>query len=247
MKATAVTTAALLAVSLWTAPVAAGADTEAAGERIRESIARVNPQTRVEAVEPTPVDGLYAVSLDGSVVYMTADGRYLLQGELIDLQTRRSLTEDLRREGRAERLRSLPESEMVIYEPEGSAEHEVTVFTDIDCPYCRRMHAELDGYLERGIRIRYLLMPRAGKPSSSYDKAVAAWCADDPRAALTRAKRGERVDRRSCDHPVDEHMALAQAFNVRGTPSLILGDGTMLSGYRPPDALAELLGELAGN
>lgn len=247
MKAVTATAAALLAAFLGAAPSAAGQGEDETGERIRASIARINPDTTVEAVAPTPVDGLYAVSLDGTVVYMTGDGRYLFQGELIDLQTRRSLTEDIRREGRAERLAALPESRMVIYEPEGTARHEVTVFTDIDCPYCRRMHAELDGYLERGIRIRYLLMPRAGKPSESYDKAVAAWCADDPRAALTRAKRGERLDRRQCDHPVDEHMALAEAFNVRGTPSLILADGTMLSGYRPPADLAEILAGLEGN
>lgn len=247
MKAVTATAAALLAAFLGAAPSAAGQGEDETGERIRASIARINPDTTVEAVAPTPVDGLYAVSLDGTVVYMTGDGRYLLQGELIDLQTRRSLTEDIRREGRAERLAALPESRMVIYEPEGTVEHEVTVFTDIDCPYCRRMHAELDGYLERGIRIRYLLMPRAGKPSESYDKAVAAWCADDPRAALTRAKRGERLDRRQCDHPVDEHMALAEAFNVRGTPSLILADGTMLSGYRPPADLARVLAGLKGN
>lgn len=247
MKAVTATAAALLAAFLGAAPSAAGQGEDETGERIRASIARINPDTTVEAVAPTPVDGLYAVSLDGTVVYMTGDGRYLFQGELIDLQTRRSLTEDIRREGRAERLAALPESRMVIYEPEGTVEHEVTVFTDIDCPYCRRMHAELDGYLERGIRIRYLLMPRAGKPSESYDKAVAAWCADDPRAALTRAKRGERLDRRQCDHPVDEHMALAEAFNVRGTPSLILADGTMLSGYRPPADLAEILAGLEGN
>lgn len=233
-------TAALLAL-----PTLVAAQTEAVETRIRAAISGISPETVVESVRATPVDGLYAVRLEGTVIYVTGDGRYLLQGELIDLETRRSLTEDARRDTRLERLAEIPESAMIIYEPEGGAEHSVTVFTDIDCPYCQRMHAQLDGYLERGIGIRYLLMPRAGRDSASYDKAVAAWCADDPRTALTRAKRGEAIERRSCENPVAEHMALAQAFGVRGTPSLVLPDGTMVSGYRPPADLAALLEQTA--
>lgn len=225
-------------------PALADDVSEAAEERIREAIERVSPDTEVESVSSTPVPDLYAVRVQGTLVYITADGRYLLQGELIDLVTQRSLTEDARRGERAERLAELPEAEMIVYEPEGGVEHEVTVFTDIDCPYCQRMHAELDGYLERGIRIRYLLMPRAGRDSDSYDKAVAAWCADDPQAALTQAKRGDAIERRRCEHPVDAHLDLAERFGVRGTPSLVLEDGTMMSGYRPPADLAEVLAQL---
>ncbi|MDZ7809766.1 MAG: DsbC family protein [Arhodomonas sp.] len=175
------------------------------------------------------------------MVYVTGDGNYLLQGELVDIDEQRSLTEEVRAGIRQERLADLDESGMLIYEPSGEVRHEVTVFTDIDCPYCRRFHAHMDELLERGIRVRYLLMPRAGRDSASYDKAVNAWCAEDPQSALTRAKQGERLAEQDCDHPVDEHLRLARELGVRGTPTLYTGEGRMLSGYRTPDELESAL------
>lgn len=209
--------------------------------RVREALAELAPNTPVSRVEQTPVEGLYAAVVGTEVYYVTADGQYLLQGELVDVAARRSLTEATRRELRLARLDELGEERMLIYAPDGEVRHEVTVFTDIDCPYCRKLHRHMDEYLARGIRVRYLLMPRAGRDSRSYDKAVWAWCADDPRAALTRAKAGEALDARTCDNPVDTHLEVAREFGVRGTPSLVTDDGRMVSGYKNPDQMERLL------
>lgn len=224
-----------------TLPLQAQEADAAAADAIRERIAELSPESQVGAIEPSPIEGVYSVMIGADVVYLSGDGRYLLQGEFVDLEARRSLSEDKRAAARLERLNALGEERLLIYEPRGDARHEITVVTDIDCPYCRQMHAQMDEYNAAGIRVRYLLMPRAGKESDSYDKAVSVWCADDPRLAMTRAKAGKSIDRRTCDNPVDEHMALAREFGIRATPTIITDRGRTLSGYRPPDALAEAL------
>lgn len=210
-------------------------------QRVRDAVRALAPEATVTRVEETPVDGLYAAVLGGRVVYVTADGEYLLDGELVDVDRGRSLTEDIRRELRLQRLKELGESRMIVYEPPGEVRHEVTVFTDIDCPYCRRFHRRIEDHLARGIRVRYVFMPRAGRDSASYDKAVSVWCADDRQRALTRAKLGEHVPERRCDNPVDAGLRLARTFDVRGTPTFVTETGRLVTGYRSPDELAALL------
>lgn len=210
-------------------------------DAIRGALRNVIPDADIDMIESTPVDGLYSVTAGGHVFYVTADGRYLLQGELVDLQARRSLTEEKRKGIRLAKINAIGEDNMLIFEPDGPARYQITVFTDIDCPYCRRLHQHMDAYNELGIRVRYLLMPRAGINSNSYDKAVWAWCADDPHDALTRAKLGESIEHAECDNPVKEHMELARELGVRGTPTIVTGSGAMFSGYRSPeDMLATL-------
>lgn len=232
----------LLALLLLTVAMPAAADAAAdATTAIRERIVELSPGAEIGAIEPTSLKGIYSVVVGAEVVFMSGDGRYLFLGELVDLEAGRSLSEEKHQAIRLQALNALGESKMLIYEPAGETRYEITVATDIDCPYCRQMHQRIAEYNDLGIRVRYLLMPRAGVNSDSYDKAVAAWCADDPRAALTRAKRGQHIERRTCDNPVDEHMALTQQLGVRATPTIITGTGRMISGYRPPEALARLL------
>lgn len=229
-----------LAMLLLALSAAAAAD-ESVRSTIRERLEAVDPNTGIDAIEPTPVDGLYAVTMGSQVVYVTADGRYLLRGELIDLADGRNLTERRRQEVARSALAELGEDELLVYEPEGETRFEVTVFTDIECPYCQRLHRQLDAYLERGIRVRYAFLPRAGVGSRAYDKAVAAWCADQPHRALTRAKRGESLPRRDCDNPVQDHLRLAQRLGIRGTPAILASDGRMFRGYVPPEKLVRRL------
>ncbi len=216
-------------------------DEKADREAIRERIRSLDMDLSVQGIEPTPVANLYAVDLGRRTVYVTADGRYLLRGDLLDLAERRNLTRERERQGGASALRELPEDELIVYEPDGEARYEVTVFTDISCPYCRRFHRQLDAYLERGIRIRYAFMPRAGPGSSAYDKAVAVWCADNSHRAMTRAKQGESVPTASCDNPIKEHTRLARRLGVRGTPGILTSDGRQVGGYLPPEKLAQAL------
>jgi len=184
---------------------------------------------------------LQKVVVGGQILYLSGDGRFALQGDVIDLGSRENLTENRRGELRGKAIAALNEKDMVVFTPEGAVKHTVTIFTDIDCGYCRKMHSQIAAYNKEGIKIRYLMFPREGIGSESYNKAVAVWCADDRPAALTQAKRGETVPNKTCENPVQAQFELGQKLGVRGTPSLILESGEMLPGYVPPTQLAELL------
>jgi len=214
-------------------------ETKQVGE-LRQVLAKSMDGAKIDAIRKSEIDGLFEVVIGPRLYYVSKDGRYLLQGHLIDLLTRTDVTEARLKQARIKALENMSEDMMIVFSP-AEPEHTVTVFTDIDCGYCRRLHSQIDEYLKRGIRVRYMFFPRAGKDSESYDKAVAVWCAKDRRKALTGAKQGQAIERKRCDNPVDEHMRLAQDFGVSGTPMIITDAGVVLPGYVPPDALARYL------
>ncbi|MFZ1642959.1 MAG: DsbC family protein [Candidatus Contendobacter sp.] len=196
-----------------------------------------------DGIVPTAIPGLYEVVLGSQVLYLSEDGRFVVQGDILDLGVHANLTEDRRGELRGKVIEAVGESNMVVFAPEGPVKHTVTIFTDIDCGYCRKMHSQIADYNKEGIKIRYLMFPREGVGSESYNKAVAVWCADNRQEALTKAKRGENVESKTCDNPVRAQYELGQKMGVRGTPSMILESGEMLPGYVPPTQLAQMLAE----
>lgn len=204
---------------------------------LRALLARQLPQPP-DDIRPTPVPGLYEATFGGSVVYFSADGRYAIQGELLDIAAQTNLTQQRAAMLRKSLLAGVPAEEFIVFKARKPL-HEITVFTDIDCGYCRKLHAELDEYLRRGITIKYLAYPRAGKDSPSYRKAVNVWCADDRGEALTIAKKGGKIAERACANPVARHMLLANRLGVQGTPAIFLDDGRILGGYLPADKLAQ--------
>jgi len=216
-----------------------------APQGLRQTLEKNLPGATIDAIRETVIPGLFEVTIGPRIYYVSGDGRYLLRGHLIDLVDRIDLTEDRLAKARLKALETIGEDKMIIFTPEKPA-HTITVFTDVDCGYCRRLHSQIDDYLKRGIRVRYLFYPRAGKGSHSYDKAVAVWCAKDRQKALTAAKRGEAIEMVTCDNPVDQHMALAEAFGVRGTPMIVTETGEILPGYVPPETLARHLEENGG-
>lgn len=222
----------------WFASSSVLADRAADEASIRQALGDVKPAS----VEPTPVAGLYEVVVGSNVVYMSADGRYMLQGELMDVQNRVSLTEPRRQQVTRTAIDSMGEDKMIVFKPE-KVEHVVTVFTDIDCGYCRKLHNEMDQYLNEGIKVRYMMFPRAGVGSESYKKAVAVWCAEDRNGAMTDAKTGKAVEMKSCDNPIDQHMELVRQLGARGTPFIVLEDGSTQPGYVPAKRLSQLLNQ----
>lgn len=222
-------------VFVWLTPVV-NADEAADKATIRSALGGVD----ISSIETTPVPGLYEVTAGGKIVYISSDGRYMLQGELIDFRSHKSLTEAKRASLRLKIIGEIDESKMIIFKPK-KVKHVVTVFTDIDCGYCRKLHSQMDQYLAKGIEIRYLFYPRAGAHSSSYDKAVSVWCADDRKQALTDSKINQRVPNKTCSNPVDEHMRLAEQLGLRGTPYILFENGQSAPGYVPPDRMAEML------
>lgn len=207
---------------------------------VRETLLKAMPDLRIDSIKPSPVKDLFEVTVGGDIIYATTDGKYLLQGRLIDTVTRTDLTEEKLSGARKVALDKLGEDKMIIFKPKIHT-YTATVFTDIDCGYCRKLHSELDAYHAEGIEIRYMFYPRAGKGSDSYNKAVSVWCAKDRNAALTAAKKDQKVEVKTCANPVDEHMALASSFDVKGTPMIITEKGAVYPGYLPAKQLAEIL------
>ncbi len=194
-----------------------------------------------DAVSEAPVNGLYEVTFGPKIYYISADGRYLLDGELFNLESRTNLTEQKRATTRLKALKSIDESSLIVYKAKGKEKHILTVFTDIDCGYCRKLHNGMEKMNELGITVRYMAYPRAGLGSPSYDKAVNVWCAKDRNKAMDLAKSGTAPKSASCDSPVRDHFEMGQVMGVTGTPALVLEDGTLMPGYLPPEKLSMAL------
>ena len=238
---------ALLLSSVFSQSAVAQADVDAAtADKIRNSLNVLLPGLTPDSIRATPVDNLYEIAFGARIVYITSDGRYLLQGKMVDLETRTEITEERLSELKLAAMSAVGEDQMVIYGPE-DAKHTVTVFTDIDCGYCRKLHAEMDQYNKQGIRIRYLFYPRAGIGSDSFNKAVSVWCADNRHTAMDQAKAGEAVPASKCENPVASHHALGQTMRVQGTPALVLENGEMVPGYVPADRLRRALEQRFAN
>ncbi|MDD8061334.1 MULTISPECIES: bifunctional protein-disulfide isomerase/oxidoreductase DsbC [Shewanella] len=197
----------------------------------------------VAKVQPSPVDGLYQVFTDRGVLYVTKDGSKLFHGNLYDLDhDMKNLTELALAAPRLEMLKPF-EQDMLVYKAKNE-KHVVTIFTDVDCGFCRKLHNQMQGYNDLGITIRYLAYPRAGIPSANADEMQAVWCAKDPLQAMTEAKTGGNVKSASCDIDIAKQFQLGQAFGVTGTPAIVLANGVMVPGYQPP---ADLLRTIESN
>lgn len=212
-------------------------------ETVRARVKEVIPNLKDDAVRPSAVAGLYEVQDGANFGYVTADGKYLIEGDLLNLKTGESITENHRKEDRLAQLDAIGEKNMIVFAPEGGTKHVVTVFTDVDCAYCRKLHSQMAEYNAEGIEIRYLSYPRTGPNSESFKKAEEVWCANDRKAALTQAKLGQpiTVDGGKCEDIVQREWTLGNDMGLRGTPLLVLDDGSIVNGYLPPAVLLQRL------
>jgi thiol:disulfide interchange protein DsbC len=215
---------------------------------VTEMLERIIPEYPPDDIRPAAFEGYFEVSYGTDILYVSADGRYLLRGDLYDMRTQANLTESRRAAFRLGLVDALKPEDLVVFPAKDrKPRHVVYVFTDIDCNFCRQLQREMSQYNELGIEVRYLAYPRSGPDTPSYHKIVSVWCADDQRDAMTRAKAGEAIPQKTCDNPVLRHMELAGRVGVRGTPTFVLEDGTTLPGYVPPARLAEYLNSEFGN
>jgi thiol:disulfide interchange protein DsbC len=253
------------------------AEENSTNKTIEEALKKVAPSLSPSSIKPSKIDGLYEIVASGKVFYMTGDGKYLLQGKLvdvkaskkptvipgldefvsgaklyyvsgdgdyfiegsvIDVKSNKDLTEARLGEGRIAELDKVGLNNMIVFKPK-KTKHVVYVFTDIDCGYCRKLHSEMEQYMAAGLEIRYLFFPRAGLGSDSYNKAVAVWCAKDRQGALTKAKKGESIDMKECENPVQAHMKLGEELGASGTPMLVTENGTIIPGYVNAISLAQ--------
>ena len=211
---------------------------------VEDRIHALAPSANSIAISETPIEGILMVQIKGEIVYTTADGRYLIQGQLTDLDTMENLTKSAKADIRRELMVSIDNSKQISFAPEDPA-YELLVFTDIDCGYCRKLHAQINEYNANGIAINYMAFPRAGIGSRSYDKAVSVWCAEDQQGAMTLAKAGSDPDPQQCDNPIAEQYQLGQMLGVTGTPALLTSTGELIPGYMEPAKLRERLDKMA--
>jgi thiol:disulfide interchange protein DsbC len=236
--------------SLISALVLAGAfgQVQAGEAEIRAAVKTLNAQAVVDSVKPSPAQGWSEVSLGGQIIYFSNDGKYLLQGSLVEVASRKNLTEASQSVARYAEMKKVDLKETIIFPAKGTPKHRVKIFTDIDCGYCRKLHQEMAQYNDLGIEVQYLWFPRAGVPSESSRKAIAVHCAKDQRKAMTDAKNGIDPGKATCaNNPVAKDYELGQRIGVSGTPAIVLEDGQLLPGYMPAAALlAELDKRKAG-
>lgn len=218
------------------------ADNKQVYEQALKSIASGN--LSVEAINDTPISGMKELTVNTGnrqeIIYISTDGDYIFNGSLFDIKNRIDVTENKKAELRNIRLKQFNLAQRVNYFPE-NMQYTVTVFTDLDCPYCRQLHQQLADYHDLGIGISYLFFPRSGLDTPSSQKAVSAWCADDRKKALDKALNGAELPQLQCDNPVAEHYNAGIAVGVTGTPALVLEDGTMIPGLVSPQQLKQRL------
>jgi len=200
------------------------------------------PGTTPDELRASAIPGMYELVRGTDIAYVTSDGKYAISGDLYDLAGNDNLTEVRRRDIRMKLLATVPESDMLIFGPR-DPKYTVTVFTDVDCAFCRKLHSQIAEYNRLGVRVRYMFYPRSGPNTESWTKAEQVWCSSNRNEALTRAKLGEELKSpKACGNsPVGRDYALGQQFDIRGTPAIVMNNGEMLGGYLPPMVLVQHL------
>ncbi|AKS41545.1 Disulfide bond isomerase, DsbC/G [Wenzhouxiangella marina] len=211
-------------------------------QRVQERLATLVGGDVEVSVASTRIDGIVQVTAGTEVFFMTDDGQYFIQGRLVDLNTQDDLTELGKQGVRRQLMRDLDTSTLITYGPT-DPDHEVLVFTDTDCGYCRRLHGMIDEYIDAGIAVRYAAFPRAGIGSSTYDDLVSVWCAADVNAAMDQAQLGRSLPAQDCDSPVERHFELGRMMGVNGTPYIITANGEMFGGIVAAEDLRRHLDE----
>ncbi|MGB0721320.1 MAG: DsbC family protein [Gammaproteobacteria bacterium] len=202
------------------------------------------PPGAIDEVNTSVLPGFHEIVAGTKIYYISSDGKYVINGKIIDIARRADIAEERLNGLRKTALDKLSESEMISY-GDAPADHTVTVFTDVDCGYCQKFHDELQSYLDAGLRVRYILYPRTPPGSASFRKAVGVWCADDRKEALSLAKSRQPIDQKSCANPVAANQDAGADFGITGTPTIVLPNGEVIPGYVPASRLAPIVKEAA--
>jgi thiol:disulfide interchange protein DsbC len=228
-----------------TAPKA-GANTPEA--RAIAAIQTLNPRVSIDKVRAAPIAGFREAIVQGQVVYVSDDGRYLFlpgpQGALYDVAAKKDLSEQALASVRKDLLKTIPVSERIVFSPP-NPKYTVSIFTDVECGYCRKFHSEIAEYNKQGIEVQYIAFPRMGLGSEDHKKMISVWCAPDRKKALTDAKNDHAIPARDCKNTVSMQYDVGQRAGLTGTPMIIAEDGTTVGGYLPPQQLREALDKVA--
>lgn len=230
----------LLLISMFLAPAGILAGDKDEIEAVRAELLKMVPMAKDMNIEKTEVEGVFRGELNGTYMFAYASDGHVLIGDLLNTETKENLGEVAAAQKMAEEVATVSTDEMIVFSSEPNASLKgryITVFTDIDCGYCRKLHDEVPALNAAGLEVRYLAYPRAGVGSSSYKKYVSVWCNADQQESMTRAKSGKSVDEAECDNPIAKTFNLGRRIGVRGTPTIVFDDGRMLPGYLPATEL----------
>lgn len=228
------------------AAAATAAVTPAVREMVQKAIRSLAPNINVDVIEPAPMPGFYQVIASGQMLYISADGKYMMHGDLIDLGRKQNASDDAWARFRKAELAKVPESERIVYAP-ANPKYTISVFTDVNCGFCRALHEHIADFNKEGIAVEYLAWPReglvttAGGPTPTYTEMVSVWCAKDRKAAFTAAKQGRPPAPTTCLNPVKDQFNLGVRLGVNGTPAIYGPDGRTLGGYVTPEQLLQAL------
>ncbi|HOX71119.1 MAG: DsbC family protein [Dokdonella sp.] len=202
-------------------------------ETVQAAMSKLAPQVKVDVVQESVVPGFYEAIIGSQFLYVSKDGRFVLDGSALDAQNERDITEGARARNRMASLKQISADKRIIFAP-SKPKYSVTVFTDIDCPFCRRFHQQIEAYNNAGIAVEYVFMPLDIHPGADK-KAEAVWCAADRKSAFTSAMNGGDPGNATCENPVEETTRLAQRMGINGTPTMLAPDGSRIA---PQIALA---------
>ncbi|WP_322521802.1 DsbC family protein [Guyparkeria halophila] len=216
-------------------------------DAITASIQKHMPGVPIDSIEETPAKGIYELTSNGQIAYVTADGKYLIAGDLIDVENRQNLTQGKQDAQRIAALEDVPGERKLVYPADGETRHSITILTDPTCPFCDKLHKELPKLREAGVEVTYILTPRQGPGSKGFEISSKVACADDPKDALDRAMKGGSVDAQACRNDmIKENMALSSRLGMSGTPYTILPNGAAMPGYRPANVVLQAIEQSGG-
>jgi thiol:disulfide interchange protein DsbC len=207
----------------------------------RAAIAKKFPEVSIDDITPSLIPGVYQFPMGADVAYVSADGKYIIAGDMFEIDTRTNLTEQGRAAARVKLLAKLDDRDLIVFSPQ-VVKHTITVFTDVECGYCRKLHSQIDQLTKLGVKVRYAAYPRAGPDTADWHKMEAVWCSKDRQTAITQAKLGQVVKAANCGAtPIAKQFQLGEDLGVRGTPAIFAPNGQYIGGYLPPAELVKQL------
>ena len=221
-----------------TAQVAADSDS-AVVKSLQANLKASGIEENILSAVPTDMKDIYWVTASGLPSFFTdKSGKHIIQGQIIAVGAEApvDISGALVAKTAQEALKAVDKKDMIIYPAKGETKSVVYSFTDADCPYCTKLHEEIDDINARGIEVRYLAWPRS---EGSIPKMEAIWCSEDRNAAMDQAKMGANLQAPSCNSPVKSQIELGIALGVRGTPAIFTESGQQIGGYLPAAQLAQ--------
>jgi len=208
-------------------------------QTLTDALHKVAPQAKLQSISESKIPGFYNVVTDGHVILMSGDGKFLIEGHAYDIDAHADLMHEGMTGARKEGLAKIPQDKKLIFAPP-NPKYTVTVFTDVDCPYCREFHKQIAEYNRLGIAVEYVLYPLSIHPGADK-KAQTVWCEKDRNTAYTNAMNGQTLPQKTCSNPIAEVGSIAASMGIDGTPAILTSDGVQLGGYVAPAQLAQQL------